>query len=151
MSVWKAFPPDIVFKHIMVPGGAFREKWEFGSEDTKFRYFFIINACPSRDPELVLVTATTQIRKRQRYRAANPHVLVHIDPTLYSAREGPSVIDCASAIVRPVQNVRAAIEKHEVQPLPALPSHVLERIRHAVRAAKTLEPRIKRLVLPDDE
>ena len=150
MDFWKAFPPDIVFKQIMVPGGAFREKYEFAAEGTKFRYFFIINACPRDDADLVLVTSTTQIRKRERRRAGTPRVLVYIDPTLYSVLEKPSVIDCASAIVRPVENVRAAIEKHEVQPLSPLPPEILERIRAAVRVARTLEPRVKRLVLPED-
>ena len=150
MDFWKAFPPDIVFKQIMVSGGAFREKHEFAAEGTKFRYFFIINAYPNDDADLVLVTATTQIRKRQRQRARTPRVLVYVDPTLYSPLEKPSVIDCASADVRPVENVRAAIEKHQVQPLLPLPPEILERVRAAVRAARTLEPRVKRLVLPQN-
>ena len=69
--MWRSFPPDILIKTILVPGGAFRMAYAFrDGEPEKYRYFFVLNKSPESSEVILVSTATTQVEKRKRARGA---------------------------------------------------------------------------------
>jgi hypothetical protein len=151
MSLWQRMPPHLIESQILISGGAFKMKYQFGSEEPKPRLFFVLKS-PVRDDYLFMVTATTEIRRRKKRFRHDREALVIITPSEYNALKQTSLFDCGS----PIHNVRKAeviarISKYEVQPLPQLPDHLLERLRNAVSRSKRLTSNQKRLVLGDEE
>ncbi len=140
-----SFPPKHIKKAIFVSGGAFRKKHEFENEGEKKRFFFILNKSPEKDDRLVTVHTTTKIRKRKKHRRAE--VLVEITTNEYSSLKKRSVIDCDSYHIWRKSIIEDQINKHKIEPLPPLPSLILERLRNAISFSKTLAPIDKRLVL----
>lgn len=131
--------------HVFRPGGAFRMMHRFPTDDRpKYRYFFVLNRSPQTDKTILLSTTTTQLEKRRCVRP--PEVLVSIMPSDYESLEKPSLIDCESVIPILADELRAKVTEKEVMPLPALPDEVMIRIHKGIAHAKTLTPRMKRLV-----
>ena len=143
-----SFPPERVKKAILVPGGAFRKKHEFKDEGEKKRFFFILNKSPEKDDRLIIVYATTKIKKRKKHRPSE--VLVEITTDEYPSLEKRSVIDCESYVIWRRLVIEDEINKYKVEPLQPLPASILERLRNAISFSRTLAPVDKRLVLEEE-
>ena len=113
-----SFPPERIKKAIFISGGAFRTEHEFKSEGGKKRFFFILNKCPEKDDRLVIVYATTQIKKRKKHRPSE--VLLEISPSEYSPLRKNSIIDCESYVIWRRSKLEGEIDEHRVEPLQPL-------------------------------
>ena len=142
-------PPNLVKGIVLVPGGAFRRHWEYGAEGKKWRYFFILNRAPETDDHLVIVTATTQIEKA--FKCFCHKALVTVDPKEYPSLERRSVINCSLPEEKTKEELIRAIERGEVCCLAPLPDSILAKVRKAIETATTVTPRLKRLVLGEDD
>jgi len=149
-ELWKKFPPSTIQNHVLKPGGAFRKEYEYEDEGEKPRYFFILNRSPEQDKQLVIVTATTRIEPRKKARESDPKVLVEIKPHEYGVLKRRSVVDCASAKLWEKKKLMDDMEEKRIEPLERLPKDILEKMRFAIRRAKTLPRETKRLVLGDE-
>ena len=146
-NLGNSFPPEFISKHIFIPGGAFRKHHEFQDEGEKNRFFFVLNANPQQDTVIVLATATTKIEKLvHRYRD-RPEVLVAIRHCDYEPLPESSIVNCEAALALPKSRVQQAIDNHEIELLPPLPSDILERLRNAISKCKVIPPEDKRLIL----
>jgi hypothetical protein len=143
--IWKALPTKVIEEQVLVRGGAFRMEYQFGTEGRKRRFFFILNLDPRSDQVLVVATATTKIEARRACRP--PEVLVELTRRDCPDLDQDSLIDCSSAQPWPRDQLIHGIAGKSVQPLNPLPATVVDRLAKAVGAAKTLSPKIKRLVL----
>ena len=149
MNLWKLLPPETIKAQVLVPGGAFKMKFQFSNEGIKDRYFFVLNASPDVQALIVLSTATTKIEKRQRERKAS--VLVAISTQEYPELHSDSLVDCESLLTFEKAELVEMIGKYEVQPLANLPASLLKRIIEAIRASKSLAPAIKDIVLGESK
>jgi len=145
--MWKSLPPKLIEEQILVRGGAFRMEYEFAEEGRKKRFFFILNFNPRSDQILVVATATTKIKARRACRP--PEVLVELSRRDCPDLDQDSLVDCSSARSWPRDQLIRGIQRKSVQPLSPLPATVMDRLARAVGAAKTLPPKIKRLVLEE--
>ena len=143
-----SFPPERIKKTILIRGGAFKKKHEFTNEGEKNRFFFILNKCPQEDDRLIIVTATTRIRKRKKHRPSE--VLVEVTPKEYASLAERSIIDCESCVVWRRTKLEEEVDECRIEPLQQLPKSILERICNAISCSKTLPPVDKRLVLEEE-
>jgi hypothetical protein len=144
--------PEEILRAIMVPGGAFKARYQYWDEGEKDRYFFVANRRPDVDEKLILFTATTQESKRRaHYRARADLVLVTIEPAEYPSLAVRSVVDFESP---PIKRARTVFEQHALdgkyRPLPALPDAIFQRMLGAVAESRGLSVAEKRLILSPD-
>lgn len=145
-----SMPPEIKEACTLVAGGAYRQEHQFREgEKVKPRFFFIINKLPDNDDTLIIVTATTKIKKHVARWPRN--VLVIVEPSEYDEFTKKSLINCSLAMKRPKAELIQEIRQNKAGPLARLPEAVLEKIRKAVAVATTLSPKDKRLVLGAEE
>ena len=140
-------PPDLVQKHLLVQGGAFRQDWQFTNEGVKGRFFFILNKSPATDDRLLIVTATTKVERTVR--RFGPATVV-VDPREYDSLEQESAINCALPAERTKRTVLDAIDRGEINVVSPLPASVMGRILKAVEKATTITPANKALILDED-
>ena len=150
MSLWRRMPPKLIESQILVSGGAFKMKYQFGSEELKPRFFFVLKN-PQKDDWLFMLTTTTEVRRRKRRYRHDPEALVIITRNEYNPLRQTSLVDCGMPICVLKARVIEEISKHEVQPLARLPDHLVERLRNAVSCSKRLTSNQKRLVLGEEE
>ena len=150
MSLWQRMPPNLIESQILVSGGAFKMKHQFGSEEPKTRFFFILKN-PQEDQRLFLLTTTTEVRRRKRRFRHDAEALVVVTRSEYDSLDQTSLVDCGMPVVIPKSDVVAEVSKHEVQPLPRLPNSLLKRLCNAVSRSKRLTSNQKRLVLGEEE
>ena len=145
-----SFSPEFISKHIFVPGGAFRKYHEFRDEGEKNRFFFILNRNPQKDDVIVLVTASTKIKKlKQQYRD-RPEVLVTIGPREYEPLPVLSIVNCEAARAELKSNIQQAIDAQKIEYLRPLPAEILRKLCDAIAKCKVIPPEDKRLVLGEE-
>ena len=150
-QLWEHLAPDAIKQIILKPGGAFQMRYQYGNEGEKRRYFFVLNKRPEQDDRIVLLSPTTQIKKRRTCRRRCPEVLVEISPRECSALEERSVVDCASKpIILDKKKLIEKVGRYEVQPLSPLSDSLLVCIHKAIASAKTWDAETKRLVLGEE-
>jgi len=137
-------PPELVQKHLLVQGGAFRRNWEFRNEGIKWRYFFILNKFPAADDRLLIVTASTKVQKNVRL--FGPAVIV-VNSKEYDSLEQESAINCAMPEEKDKQEIIDAITNGDIHVISPLPESVLARILKVVETVSTITPKNKALIL----
>lgn len=152
MNYWQGMPANLIATRIFIAGGAFRMKHRFQGGNEKHRIFFILKNVEQSDAYLYLVTASSEVERRRKLFCNDEKALVVIRPSEYNALTCESLVDCGS----PIPNVNkdrliAKIENHEIQPLPCLPTDVLQRLREATASSKRLASGQKKLLLGEAE
>ncbi len=150
MDYWQRMPPRLIEKRILVPGGAFRMKYQFEADEEKRRYFFILKD-PVQSTHLFMLTATTNIHLFRKLFRHDKDALVIIKKREYRSLECTSLVDCGSPVIELKENIVNKITNYEIQPLPQLPDFILHRLRNAVAYSKRLTSNQKRLVLGEEE
>lgn len=150
MSLWQRMPAHLIKSQILISGGAFKMRYQFGNGKEKPRYFFILKD-PTRDDYLFMVTPTRKVRQWQKMFRHDKDALVTIKPSEYNPLKYVSLVDCGSPVIELKADIIAKISKYEIQPLPRLPNYLLERLRDAVALSKRLTSNQKRLVLGEEE
>lgn len=149
MALWQAMPPSLLLQALLVPGGAFSAEYEYFGEGRKKRVFFVVNRAPTADARIFILTATTQIKKREAHHGSRAKdVLVYLSPDHCPGIIKPSVIDCDSLLIRRTRHdFDADAARKAYEPLGQLSSEIMSRICACVAAAKTLSAVEKRVII----
>ncbi len=139
-------PDHLLAKTILVQGGCFRMSYQFGKGERKLRYFFVLNRNPQSDETLYIVTSTSQVAS-QRHRP-DVVVLTKEDYASFSAPESAINLGQMRSMRREV--LLSKLRGSTISPMPALKGAGLERLLDAVREAKTVERRVKEIILGPD-
>lgn len=138
-------PRELVYQHIIVPGGAFRSIIEKGG---KYRYYFVLNQNPKNDKAILIVTATTKIGE---HKSKYPHeVLVKISPTEYKPLEQKSLVNCEFARVYLKTKLLKSITEGKFEVLEKLPEAILQKLRNALAECRNVAPIDKQLALGEE-
>lgn len=128
----------------LVPGGAFKIPYRGKDRKEKTRYFFVLNARPKKDEDILLITPTTQIAKAQR--RSKKH-LFYFGPRQYPELRKRSVVECNLPLLKFTKDkIIRGLRKNKGALLSPLPGKVFSALKSKILAAPIHSEEEKKLI-----
>lgn len=118
-------------------------------KELKNRYFVVLNSCPKTDLVLIMITPTTQIKKKYEFiqkAGISQDTLVRINPKEYSVLKEESVFNCNNYIEIDIEELIKKIEEDGSMNYPKMPKELISKLINGMKKSPRIPEEIKKLL-----
>ena len=139
-------PPEVAIKATIQPGSVYYFAEEsFSSREP--HYFIVLNKTPIEDNVILLVCASSKIKKVTRRRVNCPsETLVRISPAQYAVFKSETIIDCNNVFEKPVDHLVDKLAQGKLRSRDEMAPILVANLREGVIASPLVEEYIKELL-----
>lgn len=110
-------------------------------------YFIVLNIDPHEDTVILLVCASSQIKKVLKRRRTCPNdTLIRITPTQYPGFKADSIIDCNNVFERTIDQIIDKLLNNKLRIKTEMNPQLVKQLRQGVLVSPLVENRIKSLL-----
>jgi hypothetical protein len=109
--------------------------------------FIVLNIDPPKDPVIILVCASSQIRYFKSLRSNCPsETLIEITPLQYSGFTKNSIIDCNDVFLKSISEIARMLSKGKLQEKPIMGIRLIRKLRQGVILSTLVDKEIQLLL-----
>jgi hypothetical protein len=110
-------------------------------------YFIVMNANPTKEDDLILLVASSQIEKVQRRRKNEPpETCVGINASEYRQFSKETMIDCNSYYRKGFTELVGLLEKRQLKIYCRLEDYLIKRLVEGIKKSRLIEQKIKDII-----